>query len=80
MDGKIDMAAFVGHRDWAMSAGSPTFTRGDVTARIHWRPIAVAAWEVVAGDRGMCSLPVFRDAAAAKEDAWAWIAAESVGR
>jgi hypothetical protein len=74
-------AAFVGWREWAMSRDLiPTFTGGGVTARIHWRPIAVAAWEVVDGDRGMCSLPRFLRADEAKEDAWPWIVTEGLGR
>ena len=80
MEREIDRAAFLGWRDWTMSADQvPTFSHGDVTARIRWRPVGVAAWEVVVGEHGQCSLPVFRGAAAAKEDAWSWIAAEGVG-
>jgi hypothetical protein len=74
-------AAFVGWRMWAMSKENiPTFIGGGVTARIHWRPVGVAAWEVVDGDRGMCSLPRFLRADEAKDDAWAWLSAEGLGR
>ena len=72
---------FFGWRDWRMSRDLiPTFIGGGVTARIHWRPVAVAAWEVVDGDRGMCSLPRFLRADEAKNDAWAWLSAERLGR
>jgi hypothetical protein len=73
--------ALVGWREWAMSRDLiPTFTGGGVTARIHWRPVGVAAWEIVDGDRGLCSLPRFRNAGEAKEAAWAWLSAEGLGR
>ena len=77
----MERETFVGWRDWRMSRDLiPTFTGGGVTARIHWRPVPVAAWEVVDGERGMCSLPQFPDAGGAKEDAWSWIVAEGLGR
>ena len=34
----------------------------------------------VDGDRGLCSLPRFRRADEAKEDAWAWLSAAGLGR
>ena len=74
-------AAFVGHREWKMSKDViPMFIGAGVTALIHWRPVGVAAWEVVAGEYGMCSLPGFQHAGEAKEDAWAWIISAGVGR
>jgi hypothetical protein len=77
----MEREPFVGWREWAMSRELvPTFIGGGVAARIHWRPVAVAAWEVVDGDRGQCSLPTFPDATGAKEDAWSWIIAEGLGR
>jgi hypothetical protein len=70
-----DREAFVGSRKWAMSAELvPTFTSANLTARIHWRPVGVAAWEVVSEEGGLCSLPRFQHAGAAKEDAWAHLA------
>jgi hypothetical protein len=53
----------------------PTFVAGDVVARIIWRPVAVCAWEIVVGDRGLCSTPRFKRADEAKLDAWEALAA-----
>jgi hypothetical protein len=48
----------------------PTYSGDGVTVRIHWRPVAKAAWELVRGEYGLCSLPLFDRADLAKEDAW----------
>ena len=52
----------------------PTYSDNGVTARIHWRPVAKAAWELVRGEYGLCSMPRFDRADRAKEDAWEHLA------
>lgn len=63
----IDRATFLGFTSWRMIDGSPTF---GLTARIVWRPVEVCAWEIIIGERGLCSLPIYKRADAAKDDAW----------
>jgi hypothetical protein len=72
----IDKTTFTGIALWRMSPDLvPTFVAGDLVARIVWRPVAVCAWEIVIGDRGLCSLPIFTRADQAKLDAWGALAA-----
>jgi hypothetical protein len=62
---------FIGHKAWRMSEDlAPTFTSGDLIARIIWRPVAVCAWEITVGEWGMCSLPIYKRADEAKADAY----------
>lgn len=71
----IDRATFLDIKSWRMVDSSPTF---GLSARIIWRPVAVCAWELIVGERGLCSMPIYRHADAAKHDAWKQIAAMEV--
>lgn len=68
----IDHATFLNLKSWRMIDDRPTF---GLTVRIIWRPVAVCAWEIVVGERGLCSLPRFTRADDAKADAWPQIKA-----
>jgi hypothetical protein len=71
MTPNIDRETFLGWRAWRLSPELvPTLIAGGIKARIVWRPVATAAWEIVAGDRGLCSLPRFSRADEAKQAAW----------
>ena len=74
----MSRADFTGFQQWRWQVppadppqpAVPTYSGDGVTARIHWRPVAKAAWELVRGEHGLCSLPLFDRADWAKEDAW----------